>query len=249
MKEETIGGHTVRYYQSIEDMPVMRYHKFNKLLLVDSGIGSDASSIMVHIEKAIRYAEKSPKDAIVELQNARQGISLAMDEISPKNVSFAALVASIDGVPTDDLSDEGLQKVIQRLSSERMGFLTRLIEAVKKKTKEELDMYFPGKFDNAKVKEYYDLLKKRTLLVLGNVLGKKASGDMDTVEYQMLMLSRPMVFYGTGNAEASYQKQFERLNVMMTQTVGVDVKSMTVLEYYNAFEYMKEELKRKKNGR
>jgi len=246
MKEEKINGHMVKYFESIEEMPIMRYHKFNKYLLIESGIGSDVSDVIIHIDRAIKYAEKSPKDAITELINAKQAIRLANEEISPQNLSFASLVYEIDSVLMTDLSDEGLGKVIKILSGERQGFISRLIEAVKKKTETELNVYFPKLFDDALQKEYYDLIRKRALLVLGTILKKAQEKEVDEVEFQLLMLARPKNFIGRDSVEVNYDKQFDKMNLMIQQNTGSDPKTMTVLEYYNAFEYMKEELKRKK---
>lgn len=43
MKNVPIKGMNVELYDSIEDLPIMRFHKYNKMLLVDAGVGSDLS--------------------------------------------------------------------------------------------------------------------------------------------------------------------------------------------------------------
>ena len=40
MKNVQIKGMNVELYDSIEDLPIMRFHKYNKMLLVDAGVGS-----------------------------------------------------------------------------------------------------------------------------------------------------------------------------------------------------------------
>ena len=39
-----IGTHDVEMYDSIDELPIIRFHKYQKLLLVDSGIGADINS-------------------------------------------------------------------------------------------------------------------------------------------------------------------------------------------------------------
>ena len=56
MKTVQIKGMNVEIYDSIEDLPILRFHKYNKMLLVDAGVGSDLADFDRHIEKAIRYA-------------------------------------------------------------------------------------------------------------------------------------------------------------------------------------------------
>ena len=50
-----LGKHKVELYDSIEDLPMMRFHKYNKMLLVDAGIGSDLNDFDRHIEKALWF--------------------------------------------------------------------------------------------------------------------------------------------------------------------------------------------------
>ena len=61
MKTVKIGERTVEIYDAIDELPMLRFHKYNKMLLVDAGIGSDLQDFDTHIEKAIRYARsKTP---------------------------------------------------------------------------------------------------------------------------------------------------------------------------------------------
>lgn len=50
MKNVQIKGMNVELYDSIEDLPIMRFHKYNKMLLVDAGVGSDLSDLDRHID-------------------------------------------------------------------------------------------------------------------------------------------------------------------------------------------------------
>lgn len=73
MKECIINKHNVVLYDSIDELPMLRFHKYNKMLLVDAGVGSDLSDFDRHIEKVIRYLNSpTPNMATVELENMRQ---------------------------------------------------------------------------------------------------------------------------------------------------------------------------------
>lgn len=96
MKNVQIKGMNVELYDSIEDLPIMRFHKYNKMLLVDAGVGSDLSDLDRHIEKVIRYLNSpTPNMATVELENMRQNIYFIQSEVSPRHLAFAVLVKSI----------------------------------------------------------------------------------------------------------------------------------------------------------
>ena len=49
MKTLKLAGKTIEVYDDIENLPVTRFHKYNKMLLVDAGIGSDIADFDKHI--------------------------------------------------------------------------------------------------------------------------------------------------------------------------------------------------------
>lgn len=51
MRTIKLAGKKVEIYDAIEDLPILRFHKYNKMLLIDAGIGSDLSDFDKHIEK------------------------------------------------------------------------------------------------------------------------------------------------------------------------------------------------------
>jgi len=252
MKTVKIGERTVEIYDAIDELPMLRFHKYNKMLLVDAGIGSDLQDFDTHIEKAMRYARsKTPELAAIELDNMRQNVYFIQSGLSPKCLAFAVLVKSIDGTPYNDLSDDGLQKVVDMFGDVPVKELTAQMEAVKKKIDEELQMYFPRLFDDATVKEYYDELRNRTMLMLDAIINgdtEDKRAEIDKITTMLLLYNRPVVFSGSDNMEIQYDKQFENMCLTISQHLHVpEPKKYTVLEYYNAFERIKELLKPTKN--
>ena len=75
MKTFNIGKHKVEMYDSIEDLPITRFHKYNKMLLLDAGLGSDLTDVDAHIEKTIAFfREGEQENAVNELMNMRKEI-------------------------------------------------------------------------------------------------------------------------------------------------------------------------------
>ena len=134
MKYFFLGRHRVKVYDSIDELPMARFHKYNKFLLIDAGLGSDMQSFDAHIEKVVRFMRTGDTDnAAKELENMRQNIYVMQTEQSPQNLSFAALVAEIDDVEMNDLSDDGLERVRQMLLDAPRKDITAALQAVKKK--------------------------------------------------------------------------------------------------------------------
>jgi len=244
MITKEINKKQVRLYDSIDELPITRFHKYNKLLLIDSGIGSDLSDIDSHIERLYRYIKHDSKEAIQELQNMRQSLYMVNQEISPKFLAFAALVESIDGVKNDDLSDEGMRKTLEILKEASNGVISELVDTLKKKVDSELKLYFPAIFEDASLKEYYDKLKVRTKVVLDGIIeGKDIDEELEKIDFELLSYSKPKVFSGKDSEEIKFDKQFENMCLLIGQKLNKDAKLMNVLEYYNAFDYIRNEKK------
>ena len=169
-------------------------------------------------------------------------------EVSPRYLAFAVLVKSIDGTPCDDLSDDGLQKIISLFSNVPHSEITSQLETVKKKIDDELRLYFPRLFDDAQVKEYYDKLKQRTIAVLRTIIDGRATEEdakeIDDITGELITYFNPQEYSGSDGVEIKQDRQFENMCLLLSQNLHVDPKKFTVLEYYNAFEYIKEQAKK-----
>lgn len=252
MIKREINGHSVEIYDAIEELPVVRFHKYNKMLLIDSGIGSDISAFARHIDRAKRYAmSTNPKLAVQELSNLQQCFAFIDSELSPKHLAFCTLVKSIDGQEITDISDDGLQNMLKKFSDVPENEITDLLESVKKKIDRELSLYFPrlNEEGNA-IKEYYEELQNYALLLVDSIIDRvDRSKEIEVAEMALIMHDKPAVFTGTDSLEIKYDRQFENTCLLIAQHLNLDAKSYTVLEYYNAFDYIKELLKPKKSNK
>ena len=243
-----IGTHTVEMYDTIDELPIVRFHKYQKLLLIDAGVGADIAAFDQRIERVRRFlAANKPEQAQKELENLRQCVYLIQSEINPKHRAFAVLIKRFDGEDCTDLSDDALAALTQRLNDAPEQDVTAQLDAVKKKIDGELMLYFPALFEDSEVKEYYDLLRKRTLSVLNAIVDGVADPMVtelvDKLTTALITYSNPKLFAGSDGVEVQFDRQFENLCLVLSEQLHVRPKEYTVLEFYNAFDFVKERSK------
>lgn len=236
-----IKGKTVEIYDAIDELPIRRFHKFNKYMLVDSGIGSDLNDIDQHIYKISKFIDMNDSNnAKLQLENLRQSLFMISQENNVRHMSFVTLIKSIDGVEVTDLSDENIKRLFDMFNEKTVSFVDRLVTAIKKKIDGEISLYFPGYSDDATSKEYYDKVRERALLQLDALLsGKDNTESINKVEEFLVSLAKPKVFSGNKSVEIAYDKSFEDMCLFLKKETGAEVDKMTVLQFYNAFEYLK----------
>jgi hypothetical protein len=248
MKVVTIKGHIIKLYDSIDELPIVNFQKYNKCILIDSGLGSDIDSVDSHIVNIAKYINSdNKKQALLELQNMRQNLYMIVSNVSPKNLAFAALIHSIDGEEQKDLSDNHLQELISYINESEQSFLFDILLKLKKKLSTELEIYFPSEFDSAKEKEAYSKLKMKLILQLQEIAEdtEKAS-EIAEIDKFLFSLYRPKNFIGKDSEEVKYDKQFESACMIISQKTGMNAKSMTVLEFYNTLSNLQKQAEAEK---
>ena len=107
--------------------------------------------------------------------------------------------------------------------------------------------YFPAIFNDSDVKEYYDIMRRRTLeILLGIVKGDPEPAGTPIVEKlttALITYSKPKSFTGSDGVEVQFDRQFENLCLALSEQLHVDPKRYTVLEFYNAFDFLRERAK------
>ena len=253
MTTTKIGKHTVEFFDTIDELPIVRFHKYQKLLLVDAGVGSDIMAFDQRMEKTRRYLMLGQtENAQKELENIRQCVYLIQSGINPQHRAFAALVTKIDGKKCNDISDDALAKITEILSDAPAKELAAPLDAAKKKIDGDLMLYFPALFNDSSVKEYFDLLKRRTVEILNGIIeGLPEPVTTDAVEKLNTLLitySNPKMFSGSDSAEIQFDRQFENLCLVLSEQLHVKPKDYTVLEFYNAFDFVRERQKQAKRA-
>ena len=241
MKTVKIGRHKVTYYDAISELPIVRFHVYNKMLLVDSGVGSDVTDFDSHIERVMAFLQKKDtENAVKELQNVRQNLYLIQQSLSPKHMAFAAIIKEIDAKERNNISEDGLKETLAMLTDATVKDVDSPVSEAKKKIDEELQLYFPNLFSDSAEKEYYDLILKRTKLVLADIIEDKDNkDDIDRITLELLTYTKPKDF-ASESLELAADKQFEKICLMLTENLHCEPKKMTVLEFYSAFDYLKE---------
>ena len=241
MKNLLINKKVVQVYDSIDEMPIVNFQKYNKYLLIDSGIGSDADDIDAHITRIAKFIKaNNNKKALQELQNMRQNMYMVNNEIKPKYLAFAALIHSINGKETNDLSDDGLKALLKELKEVKHSVIVELLLWLKKKVTFELETYFPGDFVNSKEKDAYDKIKNRTLFVLDSIINDTDNTEqIEAIDVMLINMHNPKPFIGSESVEIKYDKQFESTCLLIAQKTNMDAKKMTVLQFYNAIDNIK----------
>ena len=250
MKEVELNKHKVRIYDDIDELPMVRFHRYNHMVLVDAGIGSELSDFDSHIERVVRYIRKGENEtAAKEMENLRQSVYMILSGQSVRDLSFACLVESIDGQPCNDLSQEGLTKVVELLGGETRKKLADEYQSAKKKIDDALALYFPSIFDDVTVREYYDMLKRLTMITLQMVQGEteELRAEYERMREKLVLYHKPKVFSGHDGVEVKHDKEYETMCIAITKETGKDAKLMTVQEFYTAYEYIQEKVRKAQN--
>ena len=245
MKTILYNNKKIEVYDDIEDMPIVNFQKYNKYLLIDSGVGSDVDDIDAHIIKVAKLIGANDQNkALQELQNMRQNMYMVNCEISPKYLAFAALIKSVDGKEVTDLSDDGLKALLQSINKIKHSTIIDFLSRFKKKITEQLRTYFPVEFGpDSKEKDYYDKYKWKTIYELQQLIEKKDySREISDIERILFEKYKPNIFYGSNSIEIAHDKKFESSCLIISQKMNTDAKKMTVLQFYNALALVKAQL-------
>lgn len=133
------GKHEIELWDSIHNLPVLRFQRFNKYQMQASEIGNTFEDYDRRSVKAIQFIKKGMADeAVQELENRRQTVFNAFNDFTPMGRSFAILVKRIDSVKYDDgFAPDDLDRVLDHLNRIGLGADTTVekLSEVKKKSK------------------------------------------------------------------------------------------------------------------
>ena len=146
MKTINTGKHVIKLYDSVDELPIGAYQRYNKFLLIDAGIGSSVDDFDAHIVKLAKLIGNNDREkAAQELQNMRQNLYMINANISPKYLAFAALVYSIDGQKIEAASDDDYSELLAKIQEMPHSLLTKTLDWLKKKLQTSLKPTFRGK--------------------------------------------------------------------------------------------------------
>lgn len=89
------------------------------------------------------------------------------------------------------------------------------------------------------------MILKRTKIVLKSIVEEKdLQNDVDAVTIDLMTYIKPYDF-ANENIELAVDRQFEKLCILLTESLHCEPKKYTVLEFYSAFDYLKEKMKKR----
>ena len=96
-------------------------------------------------------------------------------------------------------------------------------------------------------------MKRRTVIVLTAVINGEATEkqrrEIDRITEDLITYFNPDPFTGSDSTEIKYDRKFENMCLLLSQNLNVNAKEYTVLEYYNAFEFLKDLAKKHKTDK
>jgi chemotaxis protein CheY-P-specific phosphatase CheC len=137
MKKVEIGKHVIEFYDSADSLPIKRFQKFNKHLMIDNEVGSTFEDFLKRDAKIMEYLKKEMwKEAVDEMGNKTQTAFNLYKEYSPKEHALAIMVYSIDGEVMNDYSSSALDAIIKRLDEMKLSKkdMDQTVSEVKKKS-------------------------------------------------------------------------------------------------------------------
>ena len=110
-----IGKNKVELYDSIDEMPIVRYIEYNKYLLIESGIGATYEDINRNIDKLAVYISMNDKEnGGKQLMLMKQNLYFVLQGNNPEFLAFACIIHSINNKRVLDISAENLQSIIDK---------------------------------------------------------------------------------------------------------------------------------------
>lgn len=134
-------GHTIELFDSIKELTIDRHHEFQKLALLDMGVGSDISAIGSHFSTFHHLLiNKKADEALLEARNLHNNFFYILEKINVKSFCFHAFIKTIDRKPIKDFSEEGIKANLKKMSW--FGLLQSDVEDVLEDIKKKLTQNF-----------------------------------------------------------------------------------------------------------
>lgn len=131
-------GFEIEMFDSIQNLPILRFQKFNKYQMIASEIGNTFTDYDQRTVKALQFMKKKMyNEALQELENRRLTVFNSFNEFTPTGKSFAVLVKRIHKTEYKDFTPDDLDRCLKHLESIGFEFGKSIekLKEVKKKSK------------------------------------------------------------------------------------------------------------------
>lgn len=245
-------NHEIEIYDSIQNLPVLRFQKFNKYQMIASEIGNDFTDYDKRTEKALAFLHKNMvQEAIQELNNRRQTVFNAYNEFTPIGKSFAVLIKRIDKTVYDMYAPDDLDAIIKHLNDIGFDYETSMnkLREVKKKIETELVVYYPQFFPKNGNKNQTALRVQRINALFDSVIEDKDNAEqVFNIEKEILEDDKPNIWnvWQDNNMERVLEVDFQKFAISVTKMSGQNINDITTFTFYATVEQLKEENKKNK---
>lgn len=237
--------HVVELFDSIHNLPVLRFQRFNKYQMQSVEIGNTFEDYRQRTMKVVQFLQKDMKEeAIQELENRSLTVFNAFNTFTPSGKSFAVLVKRIDDVDYTTFSPDDLERCFKHL--DRIGLTQKesidKLKEVKKKIELELVVYFP-KFFPKDGNDEINILRKQRIEARLESLTNPEGHHKDAVfeiEREMLGYDKPKIWnvHVAGNMERVLEIEFQKFALMVAESHPLE--SMVTITFYSKAELLKE---------
>ena len=243
MRKETLNGHKIVFYDDISELSIERFHQYSRYMLVASGVGDSIDDIDRHINTIIGLLTRDVKKAQQELLNLRQNIFNVANQRDIRDKAFMFLAKSVDGEDWNDFSDNGIEELYQLVNGENIAHFNKIMGEVISSIDDQLERYFPEMFDDSTEKNRCDLLRKRAMLQLDEILNKSDHADeINAINDEIWRNYTPKSFEND-KAVVDFDRQFENMCLILSKEFSGGVKGYTVMEFYSAYNLLLEQQK------
>lgn len=238
------NNHKFEFYNDISELPIKQFHLYSKYVLLESGIGDTFSDIDSHITRIIEFMKNDTNKAYKELLNLRQCLYVVLNNQDLHNKAFLCLIKKVDDKMWADFSEGGLESLYSLVGRIPQGEFDKVAIEIRNRIDNDLSLYFPSIFSNARERNYLELLRKRALLQVDSIVNKKNhDSELEEIKTKMFSMYNVQSFEGKDSAEIAFDKQFEDMCLALAKEFGGKVKEYSVMEYYSAYERLDKQAK------
>ncbi|GAB3278275.1 hypothetical protein GCM10027347_52560 [Larkinella harenae] len=117
------SGTTLTLFDSIRQLPEFRRVEAECYSLIESGVGSSLDDVDRHFESLLVLANADKKEDFMNgINNLRYLFyNLFNKQISARSLALMCLVDTVNGEKQTDLTEEGLERLVRRLSDEGLN--------------------------------------------------------------------------------------------------------------------------------
>jgi len=133
-----VKGHKIEIFDSIQELGILRFQKFNKYQMQSNEVGSNFQDYDNRTNKALSFLEKEMvQEAIQELSNRRLTVFNAYNENPIQGKAFAVMVKRIDDKHYHGTSPDEVDEILAHLERIGLSHITSIetLTEVKKKSK------------------------------------------------------------------------------------------------------------------